>query len=97
MPDDPALLLADILLGGLDAEILVDAWQLLHTAVEQHEVVHQLDQPLLAAELRQVLVELEGRIVLFVLLPLEEHLLRRADGPVLQPLGVVAGEDDLDG
>ena len=33
----------------------------------------------------------------FVLLPLQEILLRRADGAVLQPLGVVAGEDELHG
>ena len=30
-----------------------------------------------------------------VLLPLQEVFLRRADGAVLQPLGVVAGEDEL--
>ena len=35
-------------LRGLDAEILVHARQLLHAAVEEHEVVHQLDQPVLA-------------------------------------------------
>ena len=33
----------------------------------------------------------------FVLLPLQEVLLRRADGAVLQPLGIVAGEDELHG
>ena len=44
----PPLSLAHMLLRGLDAEILVHARQLLHAAVEEHEVVHQLDQPVLA-------------------------------------------------
>ena len=44
----PPLLLAHVLLRRLDAEILVHARQLLHAAVEEHEVVHQLDQPVLA-------------------------------------------------
>ena len=82
-------------LRRLDAEILMHARQLLHAAVEEHEVVHQLDQPVLVAHLEQILVELEAAVVLFVLLPLQEILLRRADGPVLQALGVVAREDEL--
>ena len=93
----PPLLLAHMLLGGLDAEILVHARQLLHAAVEEHEVVHQLDQPVLAAHLEQILVQLEAAVVLLVFLPLQEILLRRADGAVLQALGVVAGEDELHG
>ena len=44
----PPFALADVLLRGLDAEVLVHPRQLLHAAVEQHEVVHQLDQPVLA-------------------------------------------------
>ena len=44
----PPLCALHVLLRGLDAEILVHARQLLHAAVEEHEVVHQLDQPLLA-------------------------------------------------
>ena len=86
-----------MLLRGLDAEILVHPRQLLDAAVEQHEVVHQLDQPVLAAHLEQVLVQLEAAVVRFVLLPLQEILLRRADGAVLQALGIVAGEDELHG
>ena len=95
VPDDAALLLAHVRLRGLDAEILVRARQLLHAAVEEHEVVHQLDQPVLRAHLEQILVELEAAVVRLVFLPLQEVLLRRADGAVLQPLGVVAGEDEL--
>ena len=45
VPDDAALLLAHVRLRRLDAEILVRPRQLLHAAVEEHEVVHQLDQP----------------------------------------------------
>jgi hypothetical protein len=82
-------------LRGLDAEVLVHARQLLHAAVEQHEVVHQLEQPRLGAHLQQVLVELEAAVVGLVFLPLQEVLLRRADGAVLQPLGVVARKDEL--
>ena len=51
----------------------------------------------LLAHLEQILVQLEAAVVLLVLLPLQEVLLRRADGAVLQPLGVVAGEDELHG
>jgi hypothetical protein len=47
------------------------------------------------AHLEQVLVELEAAVVLLVLLPLQEILLRCADGAVAQPLGIVAGEDEL--
>ena len=58
-----------MLLRRLDAEILMHARQLLHAAVEQHEVVHQLDEPVLAAHLEQILVELEAAVVRLVLLP----------------------------
>ena len=43
VPDDAALAFPRILLGGLDAEILVDPRQFLDAAVEKHEVVHQFD------------------------------------------------------
>jgi hypothetical protein len=95
VPDDAALLVADMALRRLDAEILVRARQLLHPAVEQHKVVHEFDQPALVAHLEQILVQLEAAVVRLVLLPLEEILFRRADGAVLQPLGIVAGKDEL--
>ena len=82
-------------LRGLDTEVLVDARQLLHPAVEQHKVVHQFDQSVLAAHLEQVLVQLEAAVVRFILLPLHEVFLRRADGAVLETFGVVAGQADL--
>jgi hypothetical protein len=73
------------------------ARQLLHAAAEQHEVVDQLQQPALLAQLEQILVQLEAAVVRLVLLPLQEVLFRRADGAILQPLRVVAGKQDLDG
>ena len=42
---------------------LVPARQLLHTAVEQDEVVHQLNEPRFRTDLQQVLVELVARVV----------------------------------
>ena len=57
--------------------------------------MHQLDQPVLAAHLEQVLVELEAAVVALVLLPLEKELFLRADGAVPQALGVVAGKNEL--
>jgi len=87
----------DVLLGRLDAEILVCPRQLLDAAVEEHEVVHQLDQSRLGTDIRQVLVQLETAVVVLVFLPLQEVLLRRADGAYFQALGVVTGEDELHG
>ena len=57
----PPLLCSGTFLRGLDAEILVRARQLLYAAVEEHEVVHQFDEPPLAAHLEQILVQLEAR------------------------------------
>ena len=45
--------------------------------------------------LEQVLVELEAAVVVLVLLPLEKELFLRADGTVLEALGVVAGKNEL--
>ena len=59
--------------------------------------MHQLDQPLLAAHLEQVLVQLEAAVVRLVLLPLQEILLLCPDGAVAQSLGIVAGKDELHG
>ena len=52
-------------------------------------------QPVLAAHLEQVLVQLEAAVVLLVFLPPQEVLFLRADGSVLQALGVVPGKDEL--
>src|SRR5262245_29801781 len=71
------------------------ARQLLHAAIKENEVVHQLDKSMLLAQLEQVLVELEAGVVLLVFLPLEKHFLRSANRAELQPLGIVAGENEL--
>ena len=81
--------------AALDSEILVYARQLLYPAVEQHEVVHQLDQSILGAHLQQIFVQLEAAVVLLVLFPPQKVFLRRPHSAVLQALRVVAGEDEL--
>ena len=97
MPDDAALVLVHMFLRGLDAEILVHAGQLLHAAVEQHEVVHQLDEAGLAAHLQQVLVQLVAAVVGLVFLPGQEEFLRRANGAVLHAFGIVTRHHQLHG
>ena len=77
MPDDAALAAVDMRLRRLDAEILVHARQLFHAAIEQHKVVHQLDQPLLVAHLEQVFIQLEAAVVRLVFFPFQEILLFR--------------------
>ena len=57
MPDDAALTLGNPSLRGLDPEVLVVAAGLLHTGVEDHEIVHDLQEPLLRADLRQRSIE----------------------------------------
>src|SRR5262249_46055212 len=82
MPDDAALAGVDALLGRLDAEILMRSRQLLHATVKKDEIVQKLDEPLLAAHLEEVLVELEAGIVGLVFFPFKEVLLGRAEGAV---------------
>src|SRR5690606_15906303 len=96
VPDDAALAASGKLLRSLDPELLMRPGQLLDPGVEQDEIAHQLDQPFLAAELRKILVELVAVVLLLVLLPLQEVFRLRADSPVLQPLGVIAGKNELD-
>jgi hypothetical protein len=97
VPNDAALAPAHVSLRRLDAEILVYARQLLDTAVEEHKVVHQLDDALLAEELEQVLVELEAAVVGLIFLPGEEVFFRRADGAVAQTLSVAPRQHKLHG
>src|ERR1019366_6235829 len=95
VPNDATLALANMLLRGLDSEILVYARQLLYPAVEKHEVVHQLDQSILGAHLQQIFVQLEAAVVLLVLFPPQKVFLRRPHSAILQALGVVAGKNEL--
>ena len=97
VPNDAAAALADVGLGGLEPEVLVGPGQLLDAAIEQDEVVDQFQEPVLAAHLEQVLVELGARIIVLVFLPPQEVLLFGLDGPEGQTLGVVSGENELDG
>src|ERR1700730_7023576 len=50
VPDNAALAVAHMLLRRLDAEILMYTRQLFYTAVEEHKIMHQFDQPVLAAQ-----------------------------------------------
>ena len=86
---------ACMLLGCLYSKVLVHPWQLLYASVEEHEVVHQLDQPVLPTHLQEVLVQLVAAVVLFVLLPPEEIFLLCADGAVFQPVRVIACKYEL--
>ena len=79
VPDDTTLAVADVLLRCFNAKVLMHPRHLLNAAIEQHKVVHQLYQSILAAELEQILIELETAVVFFVFLPLEEILLGRFD------------------
>jgi hypothetical protein len=45
--------------------------QLLYAAIEQHEVVQQLDQPLLGADLQQVFIQLEAAVVGLIFFPFQ--------------------------
>ena len=95
VPDDAALALGDPRLSGLDAEVLVVAAGLLDAGVEDHEVVDDLQQPLLRAQLRQR--SIERLLDVGFLAPRQPVLLRRVDDAVAQALDVVAGHDELHG
>jgi len=95
VPDDAALERLHVRLRRLDAEVLVDPRQLFHAAVEDHEVVDQFEEPVLPAHLQEVLVEFVAGVVCLVLLPRQEVLFLGSDGTVAEPLGIIAGEDDL--
>ena len=97
MPDDAAFALADVFLGGFDAEVLVDAGQFFDAAIEENEIVHELDKAVFGADFEEVFVEFEAGIVLFVFFPAEEEFFFRADCAVFEAFGIVAREDELDG
>src|SRR5690606_28167211 len=108
VPDDPALAPADTRLRCAHAKVLVVPAQLLDAGVEDDEVVDQLEEACLGAELRQLAVERvrqlgpgrsrrEAICRRRVLLPAQVVLLGRLDGAVAQPLAVVARHHELDG
>ena len=99
MPDDAALTACHVCLGCPNPEVLIVAAGLLDARVEDDEVVHDLEQPLLAAELAQFPEQrvLAGGQVGLGFLPAQPILLRRLDHAVAQPLGFVARHHELHG
>ncbi len=51
MPDNAALVRIDMCLRRFDTEILMHARQFFLSGIEQHEVMHQFNEPVLAAHL----------------------------------------------
>ena len=84
----PPSLPLHVILRGPDAEILVVAAELLGPGVEDDEVVDQLQEARLAAQLDQRPVQQVFDRAVF--LPGQVILLRRLDRAVTQALGVVA-------
>ena len=72
---------------------------LLHARIEDHEVVHDLEQTLLGAELAQLPEQriVPGGRVGIGFLPAQPVLLRRLDHAIAQPFGVVARHHELHG
>lgn len=97
VPDDAALAAPDEVLGGLDAEVLVLAADLLSSGVVDDEVVDQFQEAPLATNLHQVAVQRIGFVGMGsgVFHPLEVVLLAGLDGAVAQSLAVVAGHKPL--
>ena len=98
------------LLRGLDAEVLVWSAGLLDPGVEDHEVVHDLQQPVLGCQQRERLVERPldtgefridlsagGRVDVRDKPPVEPVLLRCIDDGVGEALDVVTSHDELHG
>ncbi len=97
VPDNTALTIANIALGGLDAKVLMDSGQFFDACVEEDEVVDDVEEAGFGANFEQVFIEFVAAVVLLVLFPGEEVFFGGADRAVAQSFGVVAGEDDLDG
>lgn len=86
-----------MLLGGFDAEVLVDAGEFFCSTIEEDKVVDQFQNALLIAEFEQIFVEFVVGILLFVFFPGEEVFLFGADGAVAKSFGIIASKDELDG
>ena len=97
MPDDAALPALDVRLRGAHPEVLVVAAGLLRAGIEDHEVVHDLQQPLRPADLVQAPQEriLRRLVRGCIFLPVQPVLLGRLDDRVAQALGGVPGQDEL--
>ena len=97
VPDDAALAAAHEGLGGFDAEILMHPGQLFGAGVKEHKIPHQLNQPIFAAEVEQILVQPVEAGVWSAFLPGEEVFGRRASGAVAQAFGIIARQHKLNG
>ena len=99
MPDDAPGAAPDVLLRRAHPEVLVVPAGFLDARVEHHEVVHDLEQPLLGAELPQFPQQriVTGRRMGGGFLPAQPVLFGRLDHSVTQALGVVAGHHQLNG
>ena len=99
MPDDAAFALADAVLGGFDGCELVGTGDFLFAAVEDDEVTNQVKKSRFFAEFGEGSIEegacCEGCGV--VRFPGDKHLCVGSDRAVIESLGVVACEDELDG
>ena len=97
MPEDAALAALHPRLCRLHACILVVAADFLDAGVEDDEVMYHLQQPLLAAQLAQLLKQ---RVVPsgwmgFAFFPAQPVFLRRFNHAVAQPLGVASRHHEL--
>ena len=99
VPDDAAFPAPHVRLRRPHPEVLVVPARLLHAGVEHDEVVDDLEQPLLAADLAEIPQQrvVAGGGERIGLLPPEPLLLGRLDHAVAQPLGLVAGHQKLHG
>ena len=99
VPDDAAFALADAVLGGFDGCELVGTGDFLSAAVEDDEITNQVKKSRFFAEFSERSIE-EGAccercgVLSF---PGDKHLCIGSDRAVVESLGVVACEDELDG
>src|SRR3989442_1060990 len=99
MPDDAALAPLHARLSGADSRVLIVTAGLLDAGVEDDEVVHELEQALLVAELTEFPQQriVTGARMGFAFLPPQPVFLRRFDYAVSESFRVVARHHKLDG
>src|ERR1700719_1892865 len=98
MPDNAALPFCHALLRRFHSCELMRARHLLSTCIEDDEVANQVEQTALLAHLGERPVQKcasAGRFSAAFRLPLREELLVARYRSIVQPLCIVAGEDDL--
>lgn len=97
VPDDAPFAALDVLLGGMDAEVLVVAAGLFGARIEDGEVVDEFEEAGFVTEQAEVFVEgaIAGGGGGFF--PLQVILFWGFDGAVAQSLGIVPGHQELQG